>query len=322
MKWKLIYSLFLLVFLITACQKEISGDAGVVPVNTNWSTSTPASNVHVARLLLDGLKPAPTSSTFLNTNGTTMFLGDVVVIVPTNTFVKQDNSPVVGNITLKVTKATKFDEMVYHNLGTVTNTELLSTGGMVNLEAVQGTDILKIATGKKIDLYFQTNNSGAYEAFKGVTNNAVTNNITWAVNTQWPTDTASLGQPGANYTRIKIDSCQWVNCDYFYNQPNPTNIYLKLPTNFGNTNTLCYMVFRADKVMAGMYADANNQQFWQGTNYKVPIGKNVRLIAVGKKDNKNYYGAVDITISANQTITIPTMDEVTDAQLQTKLNAL
>jgi hypothetical protein len=321
MKWKLIWSAVLVIFLSYGCQKEISGDT-TIPVNTNWSITTPTPNTHVVRLLLDGFKTTPISTTFLNTNGTTIFLGDVVVIAPTNCFVKQDNSPVIGNVILKVTKATKFDEMVYSNLGTLTNTELLSTGGMVNLEAVQGTDVLKIAAGKKVDIYFQTNNANAYQGFKGVINNTLSNNVTWSLNTQWATDTANLGQPGTNYTRIKIDSCQWVNCDYFYNQPNPTNIYLKLPTSFGNTNTLCYMVFRADKVMAGMYPDPTNQQFWQGTNYKVPIGKNVRLIAVGKKDNKNYYGAVDITISANQTLTIPSMDEVTDAQLQTKLNAL
>jgi hypothetical protein len=322
MKLKLIWGSFLLVLLFSACQKEISGDGGVVPVNPSWVSTAPAPNAHPVRQLLDGFKPAPINSTFLNTNGILLTLGDVVIIVPTNCFVKQDNSMVTGNVNLKVIKATKFEDMVYHSLGTLTNNGLLSTAGMVNLEATQGTDLLKIASGKKVDVYFQNTIPAAYQGFSGKINNTVTNNITWNLNTQWGVDSSSLGIPGAIYTRIKIDSCQWVNCDYFYNQPNPTNIYLKLPAAFGNSNTLCYIVFRTDKVMAGLYADAANQRYWQGANYKVPIGKNVRLFAVGKKDNKNYYGAVDLTITADQIVTIPTMEEVTDAQLQTKLNAL
>jgi hypothetical protein len=113
-----------------------------------------------------------------------------------------------------------------------------------------------------------------------------------------------------------------VNCDYFYNQPNPTNLYLTLPSAFGNVNTLCYILFRTDKVISGLHADPANQRFWQGSNYKVPMGKSVRLIAISKKDNKNYYGYTDLVIGTNQTATITTMEEVTDLDLQIRLLAL
>jgi hypothetical protein len=323
MKLKLIcFALTSLVFW-TSCQKEISGELGpTTPVNVNWNSTTPLPSTHVVTQLLKSLQPAEFNSSFLNNIGTISFLGDVNVEVPSNCFVRLNNTAVTGTIDLKIKKATKYVDMIYYGLGTLTNSELLSTDGMVNLEAKQGNDILKVAPGKKIEISFLKTSNNNYKGFAGVENNNTSNNISWNVNNQWQTDTAFFNQQP--FTKISIDSCQWINCDYFYNQGNAnlTSIYLKLPTDFGNVNTICYMVFRTDKVLCGMYADAVNQRYFQGTNYKVPVGKSVRLFAVSKKDNKIYYGSEDVIIGVNQTVNIATMTEVSVADLQTKLNAL
>jgi hypothetical protein len=320
MKLKLIcFTLSSLIFW-TSCQKEISGELGPsTPTNVNWNALMPLPNAHPVTQLLNGLQAADYNTSFLNDIGTVSFWGDVNVFIPTFCFVKQNNTPVTGIVEVKIKKATKYADMIYYGLGTATNTELLSTDGMVNIEAKQGNDILKIAPGKKIETSFLRTSSNNYQGFAGVVNNNTSNNITWNLNTQWQADTAFFNQP---YTRIKVDSCQWINCDYFYNVVNPTNIYVKLPTDYGNTNTLCYMIFRTDKVMCGLYADATNQRFFQGNNYKVPTGKLVRLMAIAKNSNKIYYGSEDVTITPNQTVNITTMTEVTTTELQAKLNAL
>lgn len=321
----LIFLLLSFTSLLFSCQKEYSGENAIIPpfLNSNWTTNPITASTHPARLTLNASQPADINTNFNNSIGTIIPLGSIFVVVPSSCFVKLNNSPVIGNVNLKIKKATKFSEMIAYNLATVTNNGLLSTDGMIKLEPTQGTDILKIASGKTISISFQKSSNNNYIGFEGVTNNTLVNNVTWRANTLWQVQSDSIGSQGIGpSTRIMIDSCQWVNCDYFYNQPNPTNVYLKLPSEYGNTNTVCYVVFRADKVMSGLVGDPNTQKFWQGANYKLPIGKQVRLIAISKRDTRIYYGSADVTITADMTVTINTLDEVSDAELQLRLNAL
>jgi hypothetical protein len=317
------FILLFVIFVLFSCQKEYSKEnTGVILANPNWNVVNPSSSIHPARITLDAFTPASVSNIFDNALGNFQNLGDIVINFPTNCFVKLDNSSVIGNITITLKKATKFDEMIYYGLGTLTNNALLSTAGMINIEAKQGADVLKVAPGKKIDLYFNRPTPQPYLGFIGNTTSDIANATTWNLNTQWQADTASLGQTGTSYTRIKVDSCTWVNCDYFYNQPNPTNIFVKLPADYGNLNTVCYIIFRSDKVISGLYADGVNQRFWQGGSYKVPSGKNVRIVAISKRNNKNYYASQDVTIGSDMIVTIPSFDEVTDLELKNRLNAL
>ncbi len=320
MKIKFICFALIGLVLLNSCQKEFSTELGpVIPLNSSWNNTTPLPRIHPVTQLLNGLQPADYNASFLNDLGTVSFLGDVNINIPTFCFVKQNNTPVTGMVDVKIKKATKYADMIYYGLCTATNNELLSTDGMVNIEAKQGADILKVAPGKKIETSFLRSSNNNYLGFAGVVNNNTSNNITWNVNTQWQVDTTLFNQP---FTKIKVDSCQWINCDYFYSFTNPTNIYLKLPADYGNVNTLCFMIFRNDKVMCGLYPDAINERFFQGNNYKVPIGKMARLIAISKSGGKIYYGSEDVTIIANQTINMATMTEISTADLQVKLNAL
>jgi hypothetical protein len=317
-------AVFFISILVYSCGKEYSDESGTNLLPAGWTNTEPASNAHPARVLLNNLQPADIRFTFDNATGSFLPVTPFVVTIPNNCFVKMDNSPVTGNVEVSIIKASKFSEMMLYNLATVTNNGLLSTDGMMKISAKKGTDPIKIAPGKTISLVFPKSGNNNYQGFAGVENNTTINNITWSVNNQWQVDSMIMQGGGTTLfgTRIQIDSMQWVNCDYFYNQPNPTNLYLKIPSGYGNANTICYAVFRTDKVITGLRPDVLNQRFWQGASYRVPIGKSVRLVAVSKKDNKNYYGHIDVTISADMTATITSMEEVSDAELQIRLNAL
>jgi hypothetical protein len=71
-----------------------------------------------------------------------------------------------------------------------------------------------------------------------------------------------------------------------------------------------------------MYADAVNKRFWQGSPYKIPVGDAVKLVAISKKDGKIFYGIQEVTVSANQTVNITQMDEISQSELNTRLTAL
>jgi hypothetical protein len=314
----------LLVLAVSGCQKEFSGENPIVQLPQGWNTNDPSATTHEARQALNNLQTAGSSYTFNNLIGTLAVINfPLSVLVPPSCFVKLDNSAVSGNVELKIIKATTYAEMMAHNLATVTSTSLLSTDGMLKISATQNGAPLKIAPGKKISLNFPRTSNNNFQAFSGVVNNTLVNDISWTTNSNWITDTITAGgQPTLGGTRIQIDSMQWVNCDYFYTTTNPTNTYLKVPAGFGNTNTVCYAIFKDEKIMVGLYSNPINQHFWQGQSYKVPMNKNITMVAVAKKDNKIYFGKVSGVTTSNATHTIASMEEVTQADLQIRLNSL
>jgi hypothetical protein len=321
-KLNLIAVMVIATILWIGCQKEISDDGIIITPTPDPSWTSQAVNpaTHPARQLLNA-QAGSGSSSFNNGIGTNFITpGGLLVNITSNIFVKLDGSPVTGNVDITYKEATKFADMMYHGLATATGSGLLETGGMINIAARQGSDALKIKIGSTMNILFPGAANPSFRAFAGTATGNVENPVVWEVNNNWRADTSFFQGTGA--TRITIDSIGWINCDRFYNEPNPTNIYLKLPDGYGNTNTVCFIVFKTDKVMAGLYPDAANKRYWQGSSYKVPGGKQVVLVAVSKKDSKNYFGSAAVTISPDMTVTIPSMEEVTDAVLKQRLNAL
>lgn len=306
---------------ISACQEELSGELPGTPVtpSTKWTATTVNPATHPARQLLVSMKAADIVVTLPQTGGLCMG-GNCSALVPDNAFVKLDGTPVTGNVTITLTPATKYADMIFNGLSTLTDNGWLETGGMIRIKATQGSDMLKLKTGKTIKVLFPAIYNPDFKGYAGKQTGEVANAITWNLNNNWVAGPDS-GQ-GTNNQQIQVDSLDWINCDHVSGIASPTNTYVKLPAEFGNTNTSCYIVFTGRKMIAGLYGDAANQRFWQGSHYTVPIGEPVKLIAVSKQDNKIYYGSAQVTIAANMTTTINTMEEITQAELNTRLNAL
>lgn len=312
------------IFGISGCQQEISGELPTIvaqPPNPAWVSQTPAASVHPVPQLLKSLKQPDISTTINVSIGGICIGGNCTALIPNNAFVKLDGTPVTGNVTITLTPASKYADMLYNGLGTLTANELLITGGMVRIRATQGSDVLKLKPGKEITTVFQTLSNPDYDAFAGKETGNAANPVQWELNNNWTV------LPDSGFTnqvvRINIDSLGWVNCDRVMNLPGaPTNIYVTLPTGFGNANSNVYMVFNSVKSIIGLFGDAANQRFWQGTNYRVPTGENIKLVAVAKKDNKVYYGFSQVTIATNMTVSISQMEEISEAELNTRLNAL
>lgn len=305
---------------ITACQNELSGELPViVSPTTQWTTGTVSPSSHPALVLLRSMKAADITTSVPQTGGVCI-AGNVSCLVPDNAFVKLDGTPVTGNVTVTLSPATKYADMIFNGLGTLTDNGWLETGGMVKIQATQGADVLKLKTGKTIKVLFPASFTADFKGYAGKETNEAANAVTWNLNNNWVAGPDS-GQ-GTSGTQIIIDSLQWINCDRLMNVATPTNTYLKLPADFGNVNTSAYIIFTGRKMIAGLYADAANQRFWQGSHYKVPLGEAVKFVVVSKKDNKIYYGSAQTTLTADLTTTISTMEEITQAELNTRLNAL
>jgi hypothetical protein len=309
--------------LFYGCQKEFTIDGlPILPTpDAAWTSQAVSPAQHPARILLNAQQPASQSfSINMAAGGVANGAGGIKLRIPSDAFVKLDGSAVTGAVDVSIKEAITFADMISYGLGTITDNSLLATGGMVQISARQGSDVLKLKTGKRIGITFPATFSPSFKAFAGSETGIVENPVKWTENPLWITTPDTL--QGNLVTNIQIDSIGWINCDRFYNEPNPTNIYLKLPDGYGNSNTSCFIIFKAEKVMAGLPGDAANKRFWQGSSYKVPGGKLVTLVAVSKKDNKNYFASTTVTITPDMTVTLTSMEEVNDATLKTRLNSL
>lgn len=303
----------------SSCQQELSGELPVVVTpSTKWTTGAVSPSTHTATVLLRSMKAADIVVTLPQTGGICIG-GNCTALVPDNAFEKLNGTPVTGNITITLTPATKYADMIFNGLSTLTSNGWLETGGMIRIRATQGSDELRLKTGKTIKIVFPTNYDPNYKGYTGQQTGDVANAVTWNLKSNWVAGPDS-GQ--TNLQQVAVDSLDWINCDRLANVPNPTNTYLKLPAEYGNVNTSAYIVFTGRKMIAGLYGDAVNQRFWQGSSYKVPVGDVVKLVAICKQDNKIYYGSAQVTLSADMTTTISTMEEISQAELNNRLNAL
>ncbi len=121
----------------------------------------------------------------------------------------------------------------------------------------------------------------------------------------------------------------WINCDVFYNYANPkTTVRVELINNPGKMasfysltgETYVYFCAKGSNVVAQLYTPDGPNKVKSYDNM-MPIGSEGRMISFSIKDGKFYYAAQDITITANQNLTL-TLAESTEAAIQAAINSL
>lgn len=104
------------------------------------------------------------------------------------------------------------------------------------------------------------------------------------------------------YEIVQVRQFGWINCDYFFKNPNPTQLlYAFNPKDSINAANI-YLVFKnLNAVMQNFYYPyttwGSNDQFSQ-----IPLGAETRLIAVASKNGKTYSYKTDLKIKANETV--------------------
>lgn len=155
------------------------------------------------------------------------------------------------------------------------------------------------------------------------------NQMAWAA----PRNANGVGmkEVGASQAAFTFDfgSLGWVNCDIFYNNSNPkTTVRVEILNNPGSLasfhaysgETFVYFCAKGSNVVAQLYTPDGPNKVKSYDNM-MPIGSEGRMFSFAIKDGRYYYAAQDITISANQNITL-SLTESTETAVQTAINSL
>ena len=237
---------------------------------------------------------------------------------------KNNNGDVItsGTVKIELIETPKASDMLLNQVSTLTtNNLMLESGGSFNIKASQNGETLKAGT-YGADFKQPANNTNSMQLFTGETNNGATQ---WNEVVPAKEENTTFDSTDFYYLIDSIGSFNWINCDRFYDDPNPqTNIYANLKgVEFKEYEAYIYIVFPTINSNTMMFPKENSpNNFDLSTYYKLPIGLNFHIVAVGVHKNKYYYGEVkNRTVSTDLTTEI-NMVEKTKDEIKASIRAL
>ncbi len=138
---------------------------------------------------------------------------------------------------------------------------------------------------------------------------------------KWVLDNKSQTIPKSQSYIIKTTTLKWINCDRFYNNSSNVKFDVKVPTGFTNVNASVFIIFKNDHSMCRLFGNAVTQTFDFGNYPGIPLSTPVKIVVISSEGDQLKFAEQDY-IGATGTVSIPTMTNTTDAELQTFLNSL
>mgnify|MGYP003575644915 CR=1 FL=1 len=215
---------------------------------------------------------------------------------PANAFLDASGNPITGNVVVSLKEVLSKRDIVLSGKVTQSNGQLLISGGEFQILASQNGQSLKlnpaVAVAVKVPTTF---------------NNAPMDLFVWgptaAADSTWVLDQKARVASSADFYQFNLPNFGWINCDYFYNNPNPKTTITASPVYAGASPSIkdqrAYMVFDDIKSVAGLpfQLSINKHQSYLNS---MPIGLKGKLIIISTDVNDViYFGQTSFTVSVN-----------------------
>jgi hypothetical protein len=259
--------------------------------------------------------------------------------ITANTFETNNKQLVQGIVQVEVKEAYSYTDILANNLHTISNGNLLESGGMVYLKVTQNNELVTINIHHPIQVEMPTSNKKeGMQLFNLVNNDWMPNGQEQETIVQRDTVLKELDIPlnGMDYTPKKnsntilvnkdfskmyhflVRNFGWMNCDHFIHYTNPkTNIEIAInnPNSYYVLQT-GYLVF--PKLKSSIFLMPNTSGFMQNN---LPLGEEAYFISF-KTDEHKVWSIIQKVIIDRNPIKAADYEELTPAQVKAKLNAL
>lgn len=237
---------------------------------------------------------------------------------PANAFLDASNNPVTGNIKLSLKEVLSKRDILLSGKMTESNGQILVSGGEFQILAFQNGALLKLNPSAtvitKVPTTLSTEPMDLFE-FK----QTVGADSTWILNQK----ARVTSEP--SYYQFSLPNFGWVNCDYFYSNPNPKTMLTASPTYATTIPSIkdqkAYLVFENINSVIGLpfQISLNKHQSYLNS---MPIGLKGKLIIISVGvDDVIYFGAKSFTVTNNMHIEVP-MAVGDQATIDSYLNTL
>jgi hypothetical protein len=227
------------------------------------------------------------------------------IFIPANSFRTSANILVTGNIDVELKEVYSKKDMILTGITTVSNGQLLVSGGEFFIKATQNGQVLKLSGS---DIVYAKIPAGVNSSFQMQEFYAESISISdttkdWSISNDSTNITVvqdTVSGAFSNYYYFGIDSMNWINCDYFWNDPAPkTNVKVTLDQKFTPSNCIVFLSVNGVNSIASLY--------WFNGVYQIsniPTGKAVSFIAISEIDGQYYSAFLSTTITTNHNETL------------------
>lgn len=332
MKNFLAYALLVALPLFSSCKK----DADLIDCETEVENG----DVLTATLTKNAV-PTQQFTVTPGTFSTIRTAAGSTIYVPAS-LVRPDGRPLSGSpVEVRVQEVTKRSEMIFTNTPTISNGQLLESGGMFNVAFQQDGQQLRLSRNSLVvrtTLPRDLSSTNNMQLFLGVPDSTNRTQVgSWSqINTQTQQDSSRIFpvmSPIGNNTvagfqvnlspniyNVNLGLLNWINCDRFVTATTRTTVQVNVTRQpVTNATTRSFLVFNnLNSVLSAYLGGATGNTFYASA---IPVGYSVTAVVLHQDGNQLYFGKQTATIATNQQFT-PTLRPVTEAELTAEINAL
>jgi len=212
---------------------------------------------------------------------------------------------------IEVTEVLNKRDIVARGLNTIGDSGVLfESGGIVRIQASCKGQQLELLSGRTLKIQIPNNNQqGGFFVFNQSTSNT---NEPWTKSNQevfeaeWPlSNGVQLGY------ELLVRKLGWAACGRSLAEP--TSLFcIELPIGFADQNTLAYLVFKNQQIVAPLQFDLGQNKFCYA---KTPIGFQVQMIAVSKLGGQYWLGKAETEVGTNATFKLGPLQMTEEAVL-------
>jgi hypothetical protein len=232
------------------------------------------------------------------------------IVFPPKALHSGDGQPVSGNVTITLKEVLSKKDVMFSGVMTESNGQLLESGGELLVKAqkdgkelgIMPDSLIRVEVPKVMndqDMGLFVLGERKRDNGNGGNQQPPQNPNTWL-----PAPYAPFGN-GPNSYSFNLPGFTWVNCDRFYNNPNPKTTITVSPVFADNNqvNDLQVMLVFRDLQTVITLPFNNYLNKFESYHNSLPVGLQADLVIIGK-DSDGYlqFGTQLITISANQHI--------------------
>lgn len=242
---------------------------------------------------------------------------------------KNSSGPVTsGTITVELREMYSKADMIMSNAPTMSNNQLLVSGGELFLQAFQNGTPLSLSSSNSVSVQMPTN-TNALPMNEFYSNQEFTSgaDLDWNLADSSTNDSIIVINDSIDfespsyYYYFYLDGLNWINCDHFWDSPGPfTDVDVNVGTQFNMANCAVYISFDGMNSITSLGDYDANHIFNYGYQ-SFPQGLNIHIIALAKINGQLYSGIIPGTLTANFSTNI-TLMPTTLTQFTSAVNLL
>ncbi len=220
-------------------------------------------------------------------------------------------------ITIKLIEIYKPKDMELYAMPTVAQGNLLVTAGEIRVRAFKDNEELVLKPGKVYAAKTPAQNlDPQMSVFYG---KEVGDIIDWMNNASDVSSNPGIDAlefitpDSAEYYSLLVPVMGWINCDYFYDSPDPLTTITFESDDDDLTNVMKFLYFPNIHSIMQLYGNVSGN---------VPVGSTVKVLCFAQNSSGSmFHYYEEISVTANQTLNV-TMEEISEADLITLMDGL